>query len=56
MVLCTSFGEVRGILVGINVDTFSVEDVVVGERCAKFYVTTRCDNFKWVIVAVYGAA
>jgi hypothetical protein len=42
--------------VGINVDTFSVQDVVVGERCAKFYVTTRCDNFKWVIVAVYGAA
>jgi hypothetical protein len=49
-------GRSGGILVGINVDTFSVQDIVVGERCAKFYVTTRCDNLKWVIVAVYGAA
>jgi hypothetical protein len=30
--------------------------VVVGDRCAKFYVTSRCDGFKWVIVTVYGAA
>jgi hypothetical protein len=42
--------------VGINADTLSVQDVIVGDRRAKFNVTPRSDNFKWVIVAVYGAA
>jgi hypothetical protein len=32
--------------VGIHVETLSVQDVVVGDRCAKFYVTSRSDNFK----------
>jgi hypothetical protein len=46
----------RGILVGINAPTLLVQDVIFGDNCAKFYVTSRCDDFKWVIVAVYGAA
>jgi hypothetical protein len=43
-------------LVGINADTLSIQNVVTEDRCVKFYVTSRHDNFKWVLVAVYGAA
>jgi hypothetical protein len=49
-------GRLGGILVGIDAEILSVQDVIVGDRCAKFYVTKKSDNFKWVIVAVYGAA
>jgi hypothetical protein len=42
--------------VGINADTIEVDKVVVGDRCVKFYVTSKCDKFKWVMVPVYGAA
>jgi hypothetical protein len=49
-------GRSGGILVGINAESLSVQDVIVGDRCAKFYVTNKIDNFKWVIVVVYGAA
>jgi mannosylglycoprotein endo-beta-mannosidase len=49
-------GRSGGILVGINADTISVQNIVTGERCVKFYVTSKHDNFKWVLVAVYGAA
>jgi hypothetical protein len=49
-------GRSGGILVGINADTLSVQNIVSGDRCVKFYVTSKKDNFKWVLVAVYGAA
>jgi hypothetical protein len=49
-------GRSGGILVGINVTNFTVQDVVAGDKCVKFYVTSKLDNFKWALVAVYGAA
>jgi hypothetical protein len=49
-------GRSGGILVGINAVSLSVQQVVTGDRCVKFYVTSKADNFKWVLVAVYGAA
>jgi exonuclease III len=49
-------GRSGGILIGINADTLSVQNIVTGDRCVKFYVTSKNDNFKWVLVAVYGAA
>jgi hypothetical protein len=48
-------GRSGGMLVGINASSISVQDIIVGDMCAKFYVTSTCDNFKWVIVVVYGA-
>jgi hypothetical protein len=42
--------------VGINAETLSVQDVIVGDRCAKKFVTNKSDNFKWAILVVYGAA
>jgi hypothetical protein len=49
-------GRYGGILVGINVSSLTVQHVVTGDRCVKFYVSSKSDNFKWVVVAVYGAA
>jgi exonuclease III len=49
-------GRSGGILVGINAETLEVDKVVAGDRCVKFYVTSKCDKFKWVMIAVYGAA
>jgi hypothetical protein len=49
-------GRSGGILVGINADTLEVDKVVAGDRCVKFYITSKGDKFKWVLVAVYGAA
>jgi hypothetical protein len=43
-------------LVGINAATLSIQNIVTGDRCVKFYVTNKADNFKWVLIAVYGAA
>jgi hypothetical protein len=45
-----------GILVGINAATLSVQKVVAGDRCVKFYVKSKADHFCWALVAVYGAA
>jgi hypothetical protein len=28
----------------------------MGDSCAKFYVTSKLDNYKWGLVAAYGAA
>jgi hypothetical protein len=49
-------GRSGGILIGINAVSLSVQQVVTSDRCVKFYVTSKADNFKWVLVAVYGAA
>jgi hypothetical protein len=49
-------GRSGGILVGINAASLTVQWVVTGSRCVKVFVTSKLDNFKWVLVAVYGAA
>jgi hypothetical protein len=42
--------------VGIKAASFSIQDVIIGDRCAKFYVTSKSDNLRWALVAVYEAA
>lgn len=49
-------GRSGGILVGVNATSLSVQQVVAGDRCVKFYITSRVDHFLWALVAVYGAA
>jgi hypothetical protein len=49
-------GRSRGILVGFNTTTLAVQDVVTGDRCVKFYINSKLDNYKWALVGVYGAA
>jgi hypothetical protein len=49
-------GRSGGMLVGFNAETLSVQNIVTGDRCVKFYITSKHDNYKWVLVAVYGAA
>jgi hypothetical protein len=58
VVLCPSNWEIGGggVLVGFNAKTFHIQDVITGDRCVKFYVTSKKDNFKWALVVVYGVA
>jgi len=49
-------GRPGGILVGINNASFRVHNVISGDHCAKFYLSSKVNNFKWALVAVYGAA
>jgi hypothetical protein len=49
-------GRSGGILVGFNAETFTIQDVITGDRCVKFHVTSKNDNYKWALVVVYGAA
>jgi hypothetical protein len=49
-------GRSGGILVGFNAQTFKVKNVVSGDRCVKFHLVTKFDNFEWSLVVVYGAA
>jgi hypothetical protein len=49
-------GRSGGILVGFNAQTFKVKNVVSGDRCVKFHLVTKSDNFEWSLVVVYGAA
>jgi hypothetical protein len=43
-------------LVGIKAATLTIQNVVTGDRCVKFYMASKIDNFKWVLVVVYGAS
>ena len=49
-------GRSGGILVGFNSQTIRVKAIILGDRCVKFHLVSRFDNFKWVLVAIYGAA
>ena len=49
-------GRSGGILVGFNAQTIKVKNITSGDRCVKFHLVSRFDNFEWVLVAVYGAA
>jgi hypothetical protein len=33
-----------------------VKNVVAGDRCVKFYLVSKDDNFEWSLIVVYGAA
>jgi hypothetical protein len=49
-------GRSGGILIGINSALLTVQRVVAGDRCVKFFVESKADHFRWALVAVYGAA
>ena len=49
-------GRSGAILVGFNAQTIKVKKIVPGDRCVKFQIVSKFDNFEWILVAVYGAA
>jgi exonuclease III len=49
-------GRSGGILVGFNSQSIKVNSFDAGERCVKFHLSSRADNFEWDLVVVYGAA
>ena len=49
-------GRSGGILAGFNAQTIGVKNMVSGDRCVKFHLISKMDNFEWSLVVVYGAA
>jgi hypothetical protein len=49
-------GRSGGILVVFNSQAINVKNIVAGDRCVKFHLSLKLDNFEWVFVTVYGAA
>jgi hypothetical protein len=50
------YGRSSGILVGLNMETLSIQKVETGEFCVKLFVKSKLDGFEWILVGVYGAA
>lgn len=48
--------EIRGILLGVNMDCLDIGSIDEGDFYVKFHLRNKKDNFQWVLVAVYGAA
>ena len=46
-------GRSGGILVGVNMETISIQRVEAGDFCVKLFVKTKSDGFEWIIVGVY---
>lgn len=44
------------ILLGINLVSFNIDNITHGEFHVKFHLKSKEDGFRWVIMAVYGAA
>jgi hypothetical protein len=49
-------GRSGGILLGVNLDLLDVGGIEEGDFFVKFRVRDKKSDFKWVLVAVYGAA
>jgi exonuclease III len=49
-------GRSGGILLGVNLDSMDIGSIDDGDFFVKFRVRDRKSDFKWVLVAVYGAA
>ena len=47
-------GRSGGILLGINSTVLDLSIIVEGEFFIKFHLRNRCDDFKWILMAVYG--
>ena len=43
-------------MLGVNADEFDVGSIEEGDFFVKFKLRNKRDNFKWVLVAVYGVA
>jgi exonuclease III len=48
-------GRSGGILLGVNIENFDVQSVVLGNFHVKLHLKNKVDNFEWALVAVYGA-
>jgi len=48
--------EDGGILLGVNSLAVEVSLIVEGEFYIKFHLSNKSDNFKWIVMAVYGPA
>jgi hypothetical protein len=49
-------GRSGGILLGVNAMVLNLSIVVEGEFYIKFYTCNKIDNFKWILIVVYGPA
>lgn len=49
-------GRSGGILLGINLEVFDIGSIDEGDFYFKFHVRNKSDGFKWILIAVYGAA
>jgi exonuclease III len=49
-------GRAGGILLGINLEMFSVQNLVLDNFYVKIHLRNKMDSFEWGLVAVYGAA
>jgi hypothetical protein len=49
-------GRSGGIIVGVNLDCFDIGSIEGGDFFDKFRLRNKVDGFKWVLVALYGAA
>lgn len=49
-------GRSGGILLGINLEVFDIGGIDERDFYVKFHLRNKSDGFKWVLVAVYGAA
>src|SRR6266508_3833486 len=49
-------GRSGGILLGINATSFDLSLIVEGDFFIKFHLCNKSDNFKWILMAVYGPA
>jgi hypothetical protein len=49
-------GRSRGILLGVNATVLDLSIVVEGEFYIKFHTCNKIDNFKWILMVVYGPA
>ena len=45
-----------GGILGVNLVTYVVDKVEVEEFFIKFYLITKVDGFRWILMVVYGAA
>jgi hypothetical protein len=49
-------GGSGGILVGVSLDKFQVQQISHDNLYLKFKLCNKGDNFEWVLIAIYGAA
>lgn len=49
-------GRSGGILLGVNLNVFDIGEISEGDFYVKFLLRNKEDGFKWVLMAVYGAA
>jgi hypothetical protein len=45
-----------GILLGVNTTVLQISMIVEGDFFIKFHRCNKIDNFKWILMAVYGPA